>query len=312
MQEMSTSGVRATVLDLLGYGGVALAIAGTVIALEGAGLTTQTIAGAAVTVVLLGAGWLVGGSGAGDAQHRMRGIFWFVALQSWSQVISVLLGADGADLQGRSLILASGLLLAVLAVPLWFMEKRSLQLIGAFSAVLTVAGALVYSETEVFGSPIPNIRWMAVVTAVLGAGLLVMGMWGAARPRRTAMVLGSLALIAGVTLATIDVVGLALSGGNASDVTLIALVATSVLVVFAGERAGIVAVFGIGIIGMIAGIAALVGEHVEGDVGGVIVVVAGVVLLGATIALITKKAPAAPVMPEAPAAPAAPDAAPEA
>ncbi len=300
MQEMSTNGVRATLLDLLGYGGVALALVGTGIALEGAGLTTQTIAGAAVTIVLLGAGWMVGGSGAADAQRRMRGIFWFVALQTWLQVISVLLGPDGADLRGRSLVVASGLLLAVLALPLWFIERRSLQLIGAFVAVLTVANALVYSEADVLGTTIPDITWPAVVTAALGAALLLLGMWGAMQPRRTAMVLGSLAFIVGVTFATVDVVAMALSGGDVSDVTAIAALVTSVLVLFAGERAGIVAVFGIGVIGMIGAVSALVAKHVEGEVGGVVVLVIGVVLLGATIAVVRGNTPATPAMPEAP------------
>ena len=318
MEATRTALVRITLIDVLGYVGVALALAGTAIALEEASIGAQSAAGMVTTVALLAAGWVVGGEGASDPQHRMRGIFWFLALQSWSQVVTVLLGPEGADMQGRTLVLVSGLLLAALAIPLWWIERRSLQLIGAFVAVITVAGALLYSEDELFGQPIPDITWSAVAVAVIGAAMLWLGARALLRPQRTAMVLGSLALILGVLFATLDFLDAAMSGGELSDLSALAVLLASVLVLFAGERAAIVAVFGIGVIGILGAVLALVAQHAVSETDGIVVLVLGLVLLGATIVVVksawgggsaaTPAEPVPPAPPEVPAAPTPPEA----
>jgi hypothetical protein len=302
MDATSTDTVRTTLLDVLGYVGVALALAGTAIALGDAGLGAQTVAGLVATLALLGSGWLIGAEGATVAQHRMRGIFWFVALQTWSQVVSVLLGPEGADLSGRMLAVVGGLLLAALAIPLWWIERRSLQLIGAFSAVLSVVMGLFYAEEDLFGQAIPHLTWSAAAAAVLGAGMLWLGAAERIHPRRTAMVLGSLTFIIGVLFATLNIVQAAMSGGRFPDLPFVAVLLASVVVLFAGERTGVVAVFGIGVVGMIGAVVVLVGQHATSETDGVLILVLGLVLLAATIFVINGgwRPPAAPAVPPAP------------
>jgi len=291
---ITIEGIRATLIDLLGYTGAALALTGTIIALGESGTAAQVAAGSIVTAALIAAGWLVGGIGAQDPQHRMRSIFWALALLSWSQVAVVVLGPDGIDLDGKWLVAGAGLLVVGIAVPLWRIEQRSLQLIGAFVGIWVTVAALFYAEDSLFGAPVPNVRWSAIATLLLGLAALVAGAREMVAPRRTAMVLGSLAFIYGTTASTLEV----LSG--TSNVSIVLALIASAIVLYAGERTSVIAVTGIGIVGVGSGVLQLVIENVHAESGGLAVLVLGVVMLGATIYLV-RAAGGDPRMPEPPA-----------
>jgi uncharacterized membrane protein HdeD (DUF308 family) len=304
----SSPHVRTTLLDVMGYAGVALAITGVGIALGDADVAVQTVAGLLTTVVTLALGWLVARQPADEAAGRMRGIFWFVSLIAWSQVVNVLLGPEGADLTGRALAVLSGILLALLAVPLYWVERRSLQLIGVFLASVTVVAGLLYQEDAIFGQTIPDPQWAAVGVGALGAVTLWLGMRERLAPQRTAMVLGSIALLYGVLFATLDLVALAISGGEPSDLSAIAVFVAAVIVLFAGERTGTVAVFGIGVVGLLVGVLILVAKHARSEADGWVVVVLGLLLAAAVVVFGRRSAtePAAPEPgPELPPAPVA-------
>jgi hypothetical protein len=190
-------------------------------------------------------------------------------------------------------------------------ERRSLQLIGAYITVLTAFLALFYAEDQVFGQAIPDVTWSAVVATVLGAATVWFGSRAVLMPRRTAMVLGSLTFILGAMFATLDIVETAMSGGELSDLPAIAVLVTSVLVLFMGERTEVVAVFGIGVVGTIGAVLSLVAQHATSESDGLIVLIVGLLLIGATIAVLKggRSDAAPPPMPvPPPEAPEAPEA----
>ncbi|HEX6844988.1 MAG TPA: hypothetical protein VF235_07735 [Actinomycetota bacterium] len=278
-------GAPTVVLELLGYIGVAAAFAATAIAFDTTSLASQIVIPLAVTVSLVVLGWLVGVRD--EALQRMRGVFWFVAVLSWTSVASVLMGPDGLDLQDKWLVVAIAALVAVVAVPLWLRERRSLQLIAAFVSLHVTLAALVFTMTTEsffgFEQEVPNLRWSALVTALFGVAGLVLGARELVRPRRTAMVLGAIALFVGLPLVFTDVVDVV--AGSGSDLpTWIGLLAGAIVLVV-GSRTGVVAVTGLGIVQVLGSVVMLVTSNVEDTGPAIAVLVAGLAVLGVVVFL---------------------------
>src|SRR5439155_20447513 len=99
------------------------------------------------TVILLAVGWLVGGVAA-DAFHRMRSVFWFLAVFAWLSLLAVLFGSTGAGYAPQALAIAMSLGAAVFSFPLWWLERRSLQLIPLALAIYVLAASAVYTQRE--------------------------------------------------------------------------------------------------------------------------------------------------------------------
>ena len=141
--------------------------------------------------------WIVGGHH--DAHERMRSVLWFAAVAVWaSAAVDVFTrGPDAIALHGKWLVVVTALLAAMLALPLWVLAPRSLQLLALVVSVNVGAAAAVYSQASFFGVGVPQLRWPAIVTIVVGLVTLVAGAFDVLRPKRTAMVLGSVAIIGG-------------------------------------------------------------------------------------------------------------------
>lgn len=277
--------VPVVVLELLGYTGAAAALSATGVVFETPSVTEQVVIGAIVALALIVAGWLVGSRS--DELHRMRGVFWFVAVLSWLTVVAVLVGPDGLDLEGKWIVVVGAAAAAALAVPLWVREHRSLQLVAAFVSVTVMLAALVYTTETIsffgFEQEAPVLRWSALVLALIGVAGLVLGVREMVRPRRTAMVLGALAFLAGLPVVFADVTDLAT--GDASDLpTWVALAAGAVVLVI-GSRTAVVAVTGLGIVQIGGSVVQIVNANIHETAPAIVMLIVGLVMLGGVVVL---------------------------
>jgi hypothetical protein len=285
--------VRTPLLTVVGYAGAALALSATSIAVGD--ITSRNVEitlDAGTTIVLLAVGWLVGGV-AEDAFHRMRSVFWFLSVSAWLSLLAVLLGSEGADYAAQALAISIALGAVVFSFPLWWLERRSLQLIPLVLGVYVLAGAAVYTQTELsfFGVsvPQPNLHWSAGVTLLLGVVLFALALLDIVKPKRTALVLGALGAIIGsfVVGVSLDVFG----GGLDTDLGIWLGLGTSALVLLAGDLAGERAPSGVGIAGTLIFTALVVDNTVHRQSLGVAVLILGLVMLAATVVLSRMFAP---------------------
>lgn len=277
--------VPVTLLEIVGYTGAAAALASSSIAIgEHASRSALILANLATAIVLLVAGWFVGDPGR-DAFHRMRSIFWFLALESWIAAAGFALAEIMDTGDTRWIVFLAAIAGAAVALPLWLVEPRSLQLIGLFTSLLVAADTLVYmerTETTFFGLPqtVPNTQWVGLVTMIFGAAGLALGWRGIVRPRRTSMVLGSIALSVGALVVDVD----PFSGGPSTFTVVLAL-AAAILVLAVGSALGERAPAGIGIVGVLFFVSLLVSEEVTRQGTAIVVVILGLAAVGATILL---------------------------
>jgi hypothetical protein len=284
------------VLELAGYAGAAAALASVgVIVDSSSGAGVQVAVGFITTAALIAVGVML--MARADPVHRMRSVFWFIAILSWTNVAGVLVGQDVLGLQDRWVAVVGAAIVAALAVPLWFREQRSLQLIAAFISCTVAVAALVFSTREEsffgFTQEVPTLRWSALVTVVFGVAGMVLGAREVVRPQRTAMVLGSLAFLFGLPFLFMDPFDV--MTGGAGKLPLWVTLAGSGVVLLVGSRVRIVAVSGIGIVGLVLAVSALVDAYVFEQAPAIGVLVLGLALLAATVALTRMDRAAAPV-----------------
>ena len=279
--------IRTSALALLGYAGVAAALAGLSIAIgRNASATAQVLADVVAVVALIAAGAAFGDARR-DAFVRMRGVLWFGAVGVWAGAVAAFFtdGPDAAHLDGKWLVVATAVGAAVLAAPLWILARRSLQLIALYASVLAAAAALVYTQRHIsflsVSATLPHVRWSGVVIVILGSLMLTAGVARAVEPRRTAMVLGSLAAIVGAGLAGVSIT----TGGPSTDLAPWFALAASVLVLLVGEFVPDRAVAGIGIVGVLLAIATVVTQHVFDRSTAIAVSILGFVALAAAVVL---------------------------
>ncbi len=292
--------LRVNLIDLLGYAGAAAALAATTIAVgEDASESVQALTGLVTTAVLLLAGWLIG-AGEADPQHRMRSVLWGVALLAWIGVVVVTLTEviDGGP-EGKWLVALVAFLTAALAFPLWWVEKRSIQFIGLFVSLQLCIASMAYTEETLgflgFEQKVPDLTLSAIVTMLFGLAGLGLGARSLVTPRRTAMVLGAIALILGALF-----VDLELLEGGPSDAAIWAAIVASAVVIVIGNLVGERAPAGVGIAGLFFVTAGLVSDKISEQSEGIVVVIVGLVLLGVAVVLARMKpseAPAEPVEP---------------
>jgi signal transduction histidine kinase len=279
--------LRPGLLQVLGYAGAAVAVAAGAGAIadrrDEVGLHVALDVG--IALVLLVVGWFVGDAAADVAWGRMRSVFWLGATLAWADLMMIGFGPDGADLEGRAFALAVSLAVTVVAASLWWTERRSLQLIALFVAAHGALVALTYAERSLFlVGDVPNPTPPAIATWLFGAAVIAAGAKGWLTPRRSAIVLGSLAAIGGSLLVEVSVLdGLATIG-------IVLSLLTAAVVVLVGERCELVAVTGVGIAGVLVGAIALVGTHVDELGAGLAVLVVGLAMLVATVLLVRRPA----------------------
>jgi hypothetical protein len=274
--------VRTSLIGILGYAGAAAALAGVPIVIGTAANTTAHVTAdvASVLVLVVAGGWIVGGRH--EAHERMRSVLWFAAVAMWASAAVDLFahGPDAIALHGKWLVVVTALLAAMLAFPLWALAPRSLQLVALVASVQVGCAAAVYSEGSFIGLSVPQLRWPAIVTIVVGLATLASGAFGFIRPKRTAMVLGSIAIIGGALFVDIDVLRQA-----PSDLSLWLALAASVAVLLLGDFVSDRAVSGIGIVGLVGAVAGIVHRRVLDRPTAVALVVLGTVALASCVLL---------------------------
>ena len=177
-------------------------------------------------------------------------------------------------------MVVTALVAAMLALPLWVLAPRSLQLLALVVSVNVGAAATVYSQASFFGVGVPQLRWPAIVTIVVGLVTLASGAFGLLRPKRTAMVLGSVAIIGGALFVDVDVLRQA-----PSDLSLWLALTASVGVLMVGDFVADRAVSVIGIVGVIGAVAEIVHRTVTDRSTAVALVVLGSVALASCVIL---------------------------
>ena len=274
--------IRTSLIGILGYAGAAGALAAVPIAIGTAANTTARVTAdvASVIVLVVAGAWIAGGRH--EAHERMRSVLWFAAVAIWVSAAEDLFshGPDAIALHGKWLVVVTALLAAMLAFPLWAFAPRSLQLVAVVASVQVACAAAVYSEGSFIGLSVPQLRWPAIVTMVVGLATLAAGVFGFIRTKRTAMVLGSITIIAGALFVDVDVLRQA-----PSDLSLWLALAASGAVLLMGDFVSDRAVSGIGIVGVVAAVAEIVHRTVLDRSTAVALVVLGTVALASCVLL---------------------------
>ena len=283
--------IRTSFVGILGYAGAAGALAAVPIAIGTAANTTARVTAdvASVIVLVVAGAWIAGGRH--EAHERMRSVLWFAAVAIWVSAAEDLFshGPDAIALHGKWLVVVTALLAAMLAFPLWAFAPRSLQLVAVVASGQVACAAAVYSEGSFIGLSVPQLRWPAIVTMVVGLATLAAGVFGFIRTKRTAMVLGSITIIAGALFVDVDVLRQA-----PSDLSLWLALAASGAVLLMGDFVSDRAVSGIGIVGVVGAVAEIVHRTVLDRSTAVAIVVLGTVALASCVLLARAPPPEPP------------------
>jgi hypothetical protein len=276
------AGAGTSLTAFLVAAGTAVALAAIPVAIGAdASDETKAVADLLATVALLGAGRLLD-----DRAGRLRSVLWALAVLAWAGALGVVFTqvVDGPD--GKWLVATVAALTFPLAFALWWVERRSLQFVAMFGAAVVALAAVAYTTEPVsvlgfeLGPEVPDPTWSALVTVALGAAAILAGMRDLVTPRRTAIVVGSLALIAGAGLIDVDVLG-----GAPTTLALVAALIASTAVLVIGDRLADRAVAGIGIAGVLLAAAGLVGDVADEQGAAVAAIVLGVAAVVAGVLL---------------------------
>jgi hypothetical protein len=278
---------RAVVVEVLGYlGGVLALVAGFVVGAESwdrLGRWGRVGVLAVVTGVLLAAGWWLRGTGergsGGQGLARLASVLWLGAVAGFAGVLAVLLDGDSSDALGDpSLWVAAGAL--GLALGLYLLERRVLQQAALFAAVV----AVMVAAGERLGWSWETVEGYGLL--VLGVAWLELGRRGLVAPRRTSEALGSLALLSGPE-------ALDAAGSGQGDWGLWLGLGLAVGLVVAGSALRRNVPLGIGAAGMVVFLGQVAGEHWR-DLGAPLaILLVGLGLVAAAVAL-ARLRPAAP------------------
>lgn len=234
---------RALLGELLAYAGGALALVGAATSLaQNTSQIGKTILLGLIGIALLAVGQIVGDTD-DLRRRRIRSVFWLLGHSAVIQAVGLLI-LNQFSVQGRAVIIASGLVSVALGGFLWLRHRSSLQQIVLFGSVLLVIEGLAFPQTNSFGFTPPSFDLMAFAIIALGVVWFILALKGSVTPRRTGLVLGSLSVVIGPVF-------LSVSGGGTSGFLVMAIAAAAVVAV--GEGIDDLAVVGIGIVGLIFG-----------------------------------------------------------
>ena len=236
-------------MEVLGYlgGGLAL-VAGFVLGAESwtqLGHWGRVAVLAGVTTVLLAAGWRLR-EDRGRVLPRLASVLWLAAVAAFAGLLAVLLGGRSDDaLDDPSLWVAGGAL--VLAGGLYLLERRVLQQVALFAAVVATMAA----AGDELGWPWEQVEGYGFL--VLGLAWLELGRRGLVGPRRTSEALGSLVLLSGPEV--LD------AGGPGRGLGAVARAGLAVGLIVAGSALRRNVPLGIGAVGMVVFLGQLAGQH---------------------------------------------------
>jgi len=265
---------REPIIEVAGYAGAAVSLAAAGIVLgDTASSGVQILVDAITAFVLLGAG--VALTAEGDSYRRMKSVFWFLSVCLVIDLAGTLF-ADGFDITSpRTVVTLTGLVGAAYALVLWLNSRRSLQIVALVLATYAFLVGLVFPDVGGFIFGAPDLSGIAFMTWVFGWLVVGAGAFGVLRPRKTAIVLGSIGAVFGPLLLAVngkDVLGEILSIGSA------------IVLIFMGDAMEELVATGLGIAGTLFTSALIVGRHVTNQGPAIAVLLVGLVLLGAALA----------------------------
>jgi hypothetical protein len=263
---------RITLLEILGYCGIAAGLFGTFAVLDEAGgdaENTVMVTSLVLAVIFFLAGALIG-EDAPDRLARMRSACWFASVAGFA--IFVGLALEPTDRGGFAFLLA---LSAIYALVLWALSPRLLQQLAFFTLGLNTLAVLVGFPdlgASILGSP--DLTAFALVYWVGGGAWFALGYLDLVRPPRSAMVLG---LVFGLE-------GLLGLSQDAPEAAALLILASSAACLFLGGSRADRAVTGLAVVGLLIGSFGLLAAlELEGTGPGLITMFIGVVLLGVAV-----------------------------
>jgi hypothetical protein len=263
-------GTEPLVIEVLGYLGATLAVAGTIAIV--AASTEPTKGVISLTAILIAVGLLAAGSLIGldraDRLLRLRSVFWFGSVEAFAAFLTMAL--EPSDRGGIFLV---QLLTAVYGFGLWAFLPRLLQQFVVFNAMLGAILALVVPEPTSFVFGVPDLVGPALVLWLGGAIWFALGFLRRVRPPRTAMVLGTITSILGPAFLF-----------RSPETAMILVAATSIGYLFVGGLVGDRAVSGVAVVGLIVGTVGFLAAVGIDDAGpAAITLVLGIVSLAVAI-----------------------------
>lgn len=259
---------RISLLEILGYCGIAAGLFGTFAALAETGgdpKTTVLLTSLVLAAVFLFAGALIGVD-APDRLARMRSVCWFASAVAFATFLGVAI--EPSDKGGFALVTG---LAALYGLVLWALSPRTLQQLAFFTlAIATIVILVAFPEFSfMFGAP--DTTGAGLVLWLGGGGWFALGFLGLVRPPRPAMVIG---MVTGLQ-------GLSLLGQESAEAAALLILAGSAVCLILGGSRGDRAVTGIAVVGLLIGTFALLASlEVEGTGPGLITLFVGIVLLG--------------------------------
>jgi len=262
---------KVSLLEILGYCGIAAGLFGTFAALEESGgdpRTTVIVTSLALAVVFLVAGALIG-VGAPDRLARLRSVCWFASVVAFTAFLAS--AVEPSDRGGFALVTG---LAALYGLVLWALSPRVLQQLTFFTlAIVTVLILVAFPDLGLaFGEP--DVNGAGFTLWLGGAAWFALGFLGLVRPPRPAMVIGMVSWLQGCSLL----------GRDSEEAAAIVILAGAVAFLFLGGSRGDRAVTGVAVVGLLIGTFALLTTlGVEGTGPGLVTLFVGVVLLGVGI-----------------------------
>ena len=263
-------GTELLLVEVLGYLGATLAVAGTIAIVAASGEPSKGVV--SLTAILIAVGLLAAGSliglDRGDRLPRLRSVFWFGSVEAFAVFLAVVLEPND-----RGSVFLVQLLTALYGFVLWAFLPRLLQQFVVFNALLGAILALVVPEPSGFVFGVPDLAGPALVLWLGGAIWFALGYLRRVRPPRAAMVLGTVTSIIGPVFLF-----------RSPETAALLVVATSVGYLFVGGFIGDRAVSGIAIVGVIAGTVGFLGAVGISDSGpAAVTLVLGIVSLAVAI-----------------------------
>ncbi|MGH2692376.1 MAG: hypothetical protein ACRDHM_07705 [Actinomycetota bacterium] len=267
--------VRETVGEIVGYLGAAAGLTGASIALGSSAATpsVQVVFNLVTGAVLFGAGLALGADA--GVYARMRSVFWFLSVFLIAGMVALLLGPI-LELSPKTVVVLSSLITAAYSFGLWWMSRRSLQVLALILSLLVTLIALVFPDVSGAAFGPPSFTGVALVTWLYGGAVIAAGALGLLTPRRTTLAVGSVIAVVGPLFL--------LQGDTQILGELLALV-TAVGLLAAGAWFGELGMTGIGIAGILVAASTIVADHVQEQGPAIAVLLIGLVMVGVAIIL---------------------------
>lgn len=263
---------REAIIEIAGYVGAAVGLTAAAVALgEGASDGVQIAFDLITAAVLVGAGWALEASN--DSYRRMRSVLWFLSAFLVADLAGTLFADESSN--PKTVLTLVALVTTIYSFPLWWLSRRSLQIIALLvSAYLFIVGLVAPDPTRLlFGAP--DLTGVAMVTWIYGGALVgICAFTTFLVPRKTSLVLGSIAAIGGPLL---------LLTGDSDVLGELLSLATAAALVLVGRWLGELAVSGLGVVGLLLASAIMVRNHVEDQGPAIVVLLIGLLLLAGAI-----------------------------